>query len=378
MYEELSQYYASVSRDPYLDELDAMEHAYVNAHISNISFPTTIEELENIIYQNERYNVEDVTIYGGGNWTVPRYAKKGDIVLFYHAKTAISRITALITKVKALPNSSKHSKELLLSWLDRARRLFGVYGGKVFAISRILGKPETEILDVEEEYHWSGRVFADVGDTVNLERPIDISEFNSFIKISRQSGITPLPATEFNRLREIISSKNRILPEYFLKCEIGDFTLSHINRENYLILTQEYRRRFLLECDFRSYYVDHLFKSIVKRKFWAECICYTEGKPHYFVDNVFQYQGKYYLLEVKLNIHLERNLPDQLKQYVQADYLFLDKDKTKRVSDFERNFMYVIDTEALYRYDTATDSLTTLVCMDDVHSNENIIPFLPK
>ena len=377
MYEQQHQQYERSLRDPYLEKLDTLEHTYVNAHISNISFPNTIEELETVIYQLRQYSVEAVTICGAGSWTVPRSAQKGDIVLFYHAKTAISRITSLITRVKDLPDGTNHDKELLLSWLDRARRLYYIYGGKVFAIGRILGKPAREFLDAEEEYHWSGRVYANIGETANLERPIDISEFNSFIKISRQSGITPLPAREFNHLREIIIANNSYLPSYFLKCEIGNFILSHINRENFLNLTHEYRRRFLLEIDFRSYYVDYLFKSFVKRQFWSECICHTAGKPHYYVDNVFRYNGNYYLLEVKLNIYLEHDLHDQLKQYVNANYIFLDKEKTKKVSDFERNFMYVIDTEAFYRYDTATDSLTSLVRLDDVHSIENVVPLLP-
>ena len=350
--------------------------SYVNAHINNISFPTTIAELETFVYENGRYSIEEVAIYGAGSWTVPRNAKKGDIVLFYHAKTAISRITALITKVKALPDSAKHDKELLLSWLDRARRLFAIYGGKIFAIGKILGIPKTEVLGEEEIYHWHGRIYADVGETVNLGCPVDISEFNSFIKISRQSAITPLPSREFNELRNIIRAKNDNLPAYFLECEIGNFDLSHINSENFLNITQEYRRRFLLEIDFRSYYVDYLLRGMVKRKFWRECTCYTESAPCYFVDNVFQYNGKYYLLEVKLNVQLERNLSGQLRQYVHSDYLFLDQKLTKRISDFEREYMYVIDTEAFYRYNTAADTLTKLIQLDAVHNIRDIEQFL--
>lgn len=350
--------------------------SYINAHINNISFPTTIEELETFVYGNGRYNVEEVVIYGAGSWTVPRNAKKGDIVLFYHAKTAISRITALITKVKALPDDSEHDKELLLSWLDRARRLFKIYGGKIFAIGKVLGMPKNEILGEEEIYHWHGRIYADVGETVNLDYPVDINEFNSFIKISRQSAITPLPSKEFNELRDIIRGKNGNLPAYFLECEIGNFDLSHINSENFLNITQEYRRRFLLEIDFRSYYVDYLLRGLVRRKFWRECTCYTESAPHYFVDNVFLYNGRYYLLEVKLNVQLERNLSGQLQQYVHADYLFLDQRLTRKVVDFERDYMYVIDTDAFCRYDTAADTLTELIRLDDVRSIQDIEQYL--
>lgn len=364
-------------RNPYIDELDAMEQPYVNAYINNISFPTDIEGLEYFVYKHGCFNVENVLTEPNTNWTMPRSAKVGDIVLFFHAKTAVSRITALITQVNSLADNSGHNKPLLLEWLERARSLFKVYGGKVFAVGRVTGSPEYWPSDgTDNPYHWKGRVYADIGDIVVLNNPIDISEFNSFIKVSRQSAITPLPSREFNGLRQIVCEKNEFLPEYFTKCEIGNFDLSHINAENFLTVTQAYRRRFLLEIDFRSYYVDYLLKGIARRKHWQECRCHTEGKPHYYVDNVFFYEGRYYLLEVKLNVQLEKDLYGQLQQYICADYLYLDKDATKRVDSFERKFMYVIDTEALYRYDADSNALVELVRLDDVHDIKDITQYL--
>ena len=61
---------------------------YVNAHINNISFPNTIEELENFIFENGMYNVENILYDETVIWTVPRSSKIGDVVLFFHAKTA--------------------------------------------------------------------------------------------------------------------------------------------------------------------------------------------------------------------------------------------------------------------------------------------------
>ena len=359
-----------------LAELDSIESPYVNAHINNISFPTSIIELEQFVYEHGQYNVEDILTEEDTSWTIPRNAKIGDIVLYYHAKTAISRITALITAVKNLPDGTSHNKTLLLEWLERARILFKKYGGKIFAVGRVTGSPEYWEDNINSEYHWSGRVYADIGDIKVLQNPVDISEFNTFIKISHQSAITPLPSKEFDYLRDIIQKKNSNLPEYFLKCQIGNFDLSHVNSKNFIELTQKYRRRFLLEIDFRSYYVDHLLKGLVKHNFWQECICYTSGKPHYFVDNVFFFNNKYYLLEVKLNIQLEKNLRAQLKQYINAEYLYLTKNSTEQITDFERNFMYVIDTEALYRYDSLTDSLTELIQLDNVYCINDIAPLL--
>lgn len=359
-----------------LNSMDLMEHPYVQAHINNISFPGDIEGLEAFVYEHGSYNVEDILACDGRGWTVPRSCKVGDIVLWYHAKTAITRITALVSQVGALPEGTEHDKQLLIEWLERARHLHKQYGGKIFAVGRIVCPPARWDISVDDPYHFSGRIYADVGDIVILKEPVDISEFNSFITVSRHSAITPLPSKEFKRLRDIIWKKNDNLPEYFINCEIGDFCLSKINHQNFLEVTQEYRRRFLYEAEFRSYYVDHILRGVSNRRFYRECACHANGKAPCFVDNVFKVGNGCFLLEVKLNVHLEKDLLGQLKQYVNADYLYLKKDKKETVSDFERSFMYVIDTNAFYKYDTGTDTIQKLIDLDNVHSIEDFRQFL--
>ena len=346
---------------------------YVNAHINNISFPNTIEELENFIFENGMYNVENILYDETVIWTVPRSSKIGDVVLFFHAKTAIAKISALVTKVKTLPYDSPHDKQLLLEWLGRARELYQKYGGKIFAVAQIIASPEYMHGNVFASQHWRGRIYAEVGNIVPLCTPIDISEFNTFIKVSRQSAITPLPSNEFNKLRDVIYSKNDNLPAFFLNCTIGSLELSQISSKNFLSKTQPFRNRFLLEADFRSYYVDYLLKAIVGKKFWSECRCQTEGQPDYFVDNVFEFRGIYYLLEIKLNIHAERNLIKQLHQYVDAEYIYLNNKSQVRIDSFEHSYMYVLDTNSLFRYETKDDHLIELLQLDHVISEKQII-----
>ena len=361
------------------NEIDNSNNLFVNAVINNVSFPTKIDELEYFVYEHGMFNVEDLLAYEDNCWTMPKSSKVGDIVLFFHAKTAISRITALITEVKNLPDDTSHNRPLLLEWLERARMLYKKYGGKIFAIGRVSGAPEYYESENEGiDFHWGSHIYADIGEVQALETPIDISEFNSFIMVSRQSAITPLPAKEFNQLRKIISQKNENLPYYFKKSKIGDFKLSQINKNNYLTLTQDYRRRFILEINFRSYYVDYLLKELVGRKYYRECMCFTKGKPHYFIDNVFHYNNKYYLLEVKLNIHAEKNLFEQLQQYTDADYLLLKKDEQNKIYEFEKAFIYVIDTCSFYRYDRKQNTITELINLDDVKSADDIKRVLPK
>lgn len=363
---------------PYTESVRDMDKCtYVSAHINNISFPTSIEELERFIFEHGMYNIEEVFNYSEVFWTIPRNSKIGDIVLFYHAKTANSRISALTTKVKALSSESNHSKELLLEWLERAKRLYKLYGGKIFAIARVVAPPSYSPMEDGSDtvYHWRGRIYAMVSDIFALEEPISIEKFSDFIKVSRQSAITMLPATEFDKLRQIIKESNTNLPSYFLSCKVGVSSLSRINCDNFLEENQKYRRRFLLEIDFRSYYVDYLLAALFKGKVWSECRCSALGKNDCYVDNVFYHDGKHYLLEVKLNIHTEKNLIKQLQQYVNAECIILKQGKSKivyEITEFEKTYMYVIDTCGLYRYEVASNRLIKIADLDEITNIEQI------
>lgn len=345
----------------------------VNAHLNNISFPKTIEQLEDFIYEHGCYNVEDILNEAAGgctNWTVPRISVVGDIVLFFHAKTAIQWIRKLETATKAL-DFQLHNKTLLLEWLQRARTLYSLYGGKIFAIGRVSSRPERE--DDVFQYHWSGRIYADIKDLWLLENPIDISEFNSFILVSRQSSITPLPSKEFEKLKLLIKSKNFDIPLWFLESKIGDNILSKVNQKNFLEITRDYRKRFPLEINFRSYYVDYFLKILSGNNVYRECQCYSKKTPLARVDNVFEFAGKKILLEVKLNISLEANLILQLEQYVYAEYICLLNNQVNKITDFEKNFMFVIDVYSVYKYDVKKQKLLKEFDLDEINNEKDII-----
>lgn len=351
-----------------------LKYDFVNAHINNISFPKTIEQLEDFIYEHGCYNVEDVideaAADGYTNWTVPRNSVVGDVVLYFHAKTAIQWIRKLETATKTL-DPQFHDKELLVEWLQRARTLYSLYGGKIFAIGRVSSRPEQE--DDVNPYHWSGRVYADIKDLYLLETPIDISEFNSFILVSRQSAITPLPSKEFEKLKSLVKANNPNVPKWFWESKIGDNKLSKVNQNNFLEATDSYRKRFPLEINFRSYYVDYFLKTLSGKNVYRECQCHTVKTPLARVDNVFEFGGKKILLEVKLNIALENDIISQLDQYIYADYICLSNDQYNSTTDFEKEFMFVIDVYAVYRYDAKNKNLVKMFDLDEITSKDDII-----
>jgi hypothetical protein len=351
-----------------------LNYDFVNAHINNISFPKTIEQLEDFIYEHGCYNVEDVineAVDGYTIWTVPRSSVVGDIVLYFHAKTAIQWIRKLETATRAL-DPTMHDQKLLVEWLQRARELYSLYGGKIFAIGRIGSRPEKED-ELEFQNHWSGRVYADVKDLYLLENPIDISEFNSFILVSRQSAITPLPSREFEELKSLIKSRNHNVPKWFLESRIGDNMLSKVSQNNFLEITTSYRKRFPLEINFRSYYVDYFLKTLSGKNVYRECQCHTARTPLARVDNVFEFDGKRILLEVKLNIELEDDLISQLHQYIFADYISLSNTPNNNTTDFEKNFMFVIDVYSMYKYDVKSKKLAKIFDLDEIKSKDDII-----
>ena len=375
MAEKKEKQYVSDNAQPWdLGKNNELKCDFINAHINNISFPKTIEQLEDFIYKHGCYNVEDVVNEadeGYTVWTVPRSSVVGDVVIYFHAKTAIQWIRKLETATKTL-DPKMHDKHLLVEWLQRARALYSLYGGKIFAIGRVSSRPEKED-ELEFQQHWSGRIYADVKDLYLLETPIDISEFNSFILVSRQSAITPLPSKEFEKLKLLIERKNPNVPKWFLESNIGDNMLSKINQNNFLEITNSYRKRFPLEINFRSYYVDYFLKTLSGKNVYRECICHTAKTPLARVDNVFEFDGKRILLEVKLNIELEDDLISQLHQYIYAEYICLSNIPNHSTTYFEKNFMFVIDVYSMYRYDAKDKKLNKIFDLDEIKSENDII-----
>lgn len=205
----------------------------VQAFIDNISFPKNLEELEDFA---DEFDVEQVLRVDETEWTAPKWAVEGDIVFFFHAKTAIQWITKLETRIKEerkwrkesgwseiwskmfgdiLGNYEEISLDDDIRWqaLQRARELYKKYGGKIFAVGRISGRPYYDNQEYDDMYHWSSRVYAPINRIYVLQQPIDISEFSDFLPISTRGAITPVVGSDFDRLKRIIASKNNT-PQY--------------------------------------------------------------------------------------------------------------------------------------------------------------------
>lgn len=223
-------------------------------------------------------------------------------------------------------------------------------------------------------YHWSSPLYCDITNVVKLEKPIHISEFNSFIKISRQSGITPVFGEDFDKLKDVISKKNPI-PDFLRLSIASNLPLSEINDNNWYKLSNEYRRTFLLETQFRTFYVNRLLRYLSDIKsIYEECDCIKGNNPITFVDNVILFHKKYLPVEVKLLVNATSNINHQLRQYCDDDEIIIDKRNNRRIAKIRiyNNRVLVIDTEALYMYKAEQDILMTIFDLDNLMDNKSL------
>lgn len=179
--------------------------------ITNISFPKTIDEVLDFMYLNGRFNIEDIFDNEKVDWTSPKWAKKGTLVFFMHSKTSNQTISALKTELKN--NTDKYDSEEYddaMKALEHGKDLYLKYGGKIFAIGIVESDSfkDEELLDFET--HWNSKIYSEIKILHLLDTPVDISEFNTFIKVSRTGAITNLDLSQTYRLIDIIERKNNI------------------------------------------------------------------------------------------------------------------------------------------------------------------------
>ena len=352
---------------------------YVQSYISNVSFPTALDEVE----KNARaFDIE--TLLGcefEGRcpdntkriipWTAPRWCKNGDVVFFMHAKTAVNKINYL--RKLLLSERQDYSNNqfwLMMNALIRAKKLYNLYGGKIFAIGRVSGN--VEYISMEEERHWRSNIYAPIDSIFLLETPIDMSEFKQKITISGQSSITPLFGEDFEFIKNLILSKNAVVEDFLINSVAEPMPLSKINDENWIEIVNRHRRGFFLEAQFRTFYVNRLLKYIGDIKsIYKECPCKKKQSRSTFIDNVIKLNNKYLPVEIKLSVSAERDIFAQLESYCKLDMLLLDGERDVHDCVYNNNVL-VIDTESVYIYNNTSVSLNKIFDLDNIQSYDDI------
>lgn len=309
-------------------------------------------------------------------WTAPKWAKPGDIVFFMHSKSSLQTIRRLKKELKCNKDILSKSDYVLLSdTLERGEELYNRYGGKIFLIAQIDGKTfEEEPLEYDDNPQWKSRIYTYLTGYKLLEDPVGLDEFNNFIKLSCGGTITPVFGKEFERLKEIVQSKNEV-PDYLIKSRSMPIPLSRIDNNNWFEVASKYRFSFLYESQFRTYYVDYFLKLLGDRKtFYRECDCIKYGQHKSWVDNVILLKGKYLPVEVKLSVKAEDDIKKQVRKYCRLDELILNRknDLSAPIEKVYRDNVLIIDTFGLYVFDYDADSIIEICLLEEIKGINDI------
>lgn len=345
----------------------------VQAFITNMAAPSTLEEM---LYVEGESLPEDVLSGPENEWTVPKWAKAGDIVFFMHSKTARTTLTRLRTELDQDKKIGAAKRTHLHEMIDHNLDIHSKYGGKIFAVGRVCGGPET-VTDDElagDIYHWKSRVYASIDHVTPLANPLDISEFNDLVYVSRGSALTPLYDKEFIGLRKRIGEKNS-LPNFLMECIARPIPLWNINAENWINVANDYRRSFITEKQYRKFYLDYLLKSVGdQKKFYEECRCQRPDISDSFMDYVIRFGGKYLPVEAKLSVGAEPHIKDQVGKYVFNTMILLDSEKGRKISgdDCYPGKVLVADTDDLYMFTASDNSLVPIFRLSDLRTADDI------
>ena len=337
----------------------------VQAYIAVVSFPTSIEELRDLTDNDYYMDMEEILLEHDVNYTAPKWAAIGDIIFFYHAKSAIVKIRSL--KKQSI---GQKDEDKLMEYLDLAEKIYKACGGSIFCVARVGDNPEI-IKDNRENLHWRGDVYAKVVDYALLKNPVIKDTFEQYIKLAQQRTITPVLGEDFENLKNLIIKDNDV--SYLKDAHAVPMPIKDISPKNWLSVSYNYRRRFYLEMQFRKFYVDYFLKALGdRRSIFSECVCYKSGKRSGYADNCILINGKYIPVEIKLNINTEKDLIGQLEKYCHVERIKLNKDKEVGNDMAYQDNVLVIDVNGLYIYDNKSANLRIIENLGNIKCEYDI------
>lgn len=337
----------------------------VQSYIANVSFPTSLEEMEELVNGEYYMDMEALLLFDDARFTAPKWAAKGDIVFFYHAKSAITKIRHLKSLLKNEKEKYRQTYDEIEKYLETAEAIYKKYGGTIFAVGTVCEDLEIVKDDPREHLHWKSNIYAPINNITNLDFPVDKAKFEEYVKLSMQRTITPVPGSAFDGIKRLVLRYNDV--PFIEKCEASPMPLKDINDKNWMEIAKEYKRRFFLEIQFRKFYVDYLLKSVSdKKKTYSECSCWKNDVHTGFADNFITMNKKYLAVEVKLNIDTERDIQNQLEKYSFCNMVKLDKKTTIYKKDIHQSYVLVIDMNRVCIYNSTSKTMLKLIDLDSI------------
>lgn len=173
------------------------------AFITNFQSPV---ELDDLIDRYERGKITNLDMilepkkFAHLEWTVDKDASVGDIVYFMCAKTSVDHMGHLCSVLRSM---ELDGTDLYAFALDQ-RSVYREYAGNIIAVGQVAEKPFQTAISGWEKPHWRSPWYARVEKIELLSKPVNISDFRDFIKVSRTGAITKLNEDQWHNLQELI------------------------------------------------------------------------------------------------------------------------------------------------------------------------------
>ncbi len=163
--------------------------------ITNFTNSRSLSDIKGLYDDYHGTNINfllDDFVKGNTYWTVSSNAAPGDIVVFMCAKEARNNLGMATSHIPA-----GYSDDFR-DFVDGQKKLYKKYSG------HILGYGVVSSVAEKDGDWW----MADVDKLVQLDNPVSIDDFRSFISINRLNSITHLKDDQWERLKWVINQKN--------------------------------------------------------------------------------------------------------------------------------------------------------------------------
>ena len=176
-------------------------------------------------------------------WTAPRWVQRGDIVFFYHTKSAKQHVTRPCKDVQqhyGLPRDERRViSQLLESAVDQADR----YSGTVFGCAEASGSAEY-LGDQGGQFRTP--FFVPLGRAHIFERPLSYDIFRDIVQIS-QGPIKRLHKPQFALIKELLASQNE-LPRFLQDADAAETEFPDVDQASWSDISCSDSVRFIDEA----------------------------------------------------------------------------------------------------------------------------------
>jgi hypothetical protein len=291
----------------------------VQSFITSVSSPATSADVLTMLRKNsdrgrDLLDIDMLLRYRKRfdlNWSAPRWATVGDVVLFYCTKKAFTRCQALARQER----QGMHDRRLA-AVLERAMPIYERYAGTIFACGRVSDAAQ---LLRGDHGHFKGTIFAEIDEVRAFERPLRADEFAKYVHIGQRT-ITAIHGSDFAGLQHLLARRNT-LPNFLAAARPGGISFRDVDAGNWQSISTQPDLRFIDESQLRVYLLDYLLAAMKdpRTPLLKECTCYRDGRATGRADYCIQVGGRWITVEAKLNVLAERDLLSQVGQYLAAE-----------------------------------------------------------